>query len=66
MFAGTEWPVTVAGALTACLEPKARQGSAGDAMVVTIAEHGGTVLTGDEADLNALAADAGDVHVELV
>ncbi len=48
----------------------ARTGSAVDALVVAVAvalaEPGGTVLTGDKADIEALAAHAGDVSVELV
>lgn len=48
-----------AGALRAA----ARRGSAVDAVVVAVAEPGGTVLTGDLADLRALAAHAADVDV---
>jgi predicted nucleic acid-binding protein len=44
----------------------ARAGSAVDALVVAIAERGGTVLTGDRADIEALAAHADGVMVELV
>lgn len=44
----------------------ARQGSAVDALVVASAEPGGTVLTGDTADIEALAAHAQDVGVEVV
>jgi hypothetical protein len=44
----------------------ARTGSAVDALVVALAEPGGTVLTGDKADIEALAAHARDVSVELV
>ncbi len=46
------------------LRRRARRGSAVDALVVAIAEPGGTVLTGDAADVNALAAHADDVAVE--
>ena len=48
------------------LRRQAGQGSAVDALVVAFAEPGGTVLTGDRADLEALAAYAHDVGVELV
>lgn len=44
----------------------ARTGSAVDALVVAIAEPGGTVVTGDRADIEALAAQANTVAVELV
>lgn len=37
-----------------------------DALVVVLAEPSGTVLTGDEADITALAAVSNDVAVELV
>jgi hypothetical protein len=42
----------------------ARRGSAVDAVVVTVAEPGGTVYSGDVDDLRALAAHADDVAVE--
>lgn len=48
------------------LRRRARAGSAVDALVVALAEPGGTVLTGDRADLEALAAHAVDVTVEPV
>jgi len=48
------------------LRRRARAGSAVDALVVAMAEPGGTVLTGDKADLEALAAHARGVAVELV
>jgi len=48
------------------LRRQAGQGSAVDALIVTLAEPGGTVLTGDRADLEALTAYAHDVGVELV
>jgi hypothetical protein len=48
------------------LRTRARTGSAVDALVVTLAEPGGTVLTSDEADLRALAAYAVDVRVEPI
>lgn len=44
----------------------AQTGSAVDALVVALAEPGGTVLTGDKADIEALAAHANDVSVEIV
>lgn len=44
----------------------ARAGSAVDALVVALAEPGGTVLTGDRADLEALAANADHVAIEVV
>jgi hypothetical protein len=44
----------------------ARAGSAVDALVVALAEPGGTVLTGDRADIEALAAHAEGVAVEVV
>jgi acyl transferase domain-containing protein len=43
-----------------------RTGSAADALVVAIAEPGGTVLTGDRADIEALAAHADRVSVEVI
>ena len=48
------------------LRRRARSGSAVDALLVALAEPGGTVLTGDRADLEALAAHADTVHVEVV
>lgn len=48
------------------LRRRARSGSAADALVVALAEPGGTVLTGDKADIEALAAHARDVSVELI
>lgn len=50
----------------ASLRTQAGRGSAVDAVVVAVAEPGGTVLTGDFDDLNALAAYADDVHVESI
>ncbi|HEV7508887.1 MAG TPA: hypothetical protein VGS07_28685 [Thermoanaerobaculia bacterium] len=44
----------------------ARRGSAVDALVVALAEPGGTVLTSNPGDLNALAQYAHDVSVEKV
>lgn len=44
----------------------ARRGSAVDALVVALAEPGGTVLTGNRADLEALAAHAERVTIEVV
>jgi hypothetical protein len=51
-----------AGALRA----HARRGSVVDAVVVALAEPGGTVLTTDHADLRALAAHAEEVEIEVV
>ena len=48
----------------AWLRTAARRGSAVDAVVVATAEPGGTVLTGDVADLKALAAHAEEVYVK--
>jgi hypothetical protein len=48
----------------AFLRRRARRGSAVDALVVAIAEPGGTVLTTDPADLEALAAHAHRVVIE--
>ncbi|MGH3197648.1 MAG: hypothetical protein ACRDOH_27470 [Streptosporangiaceae bacterium] len=58
-------PVTLARR-AARLRARARQGSAVDALVTAMAEPGGTVLTGDVADLRALASQATDVTVEPV
>ncbi len=44
----------------------ARTGSAVDALVVALAEPGGTVLTGDRADLEALASRADRVAIEVI
>ncbi len=48
------------------LRRRAKRGSAVDALVVAVAEPDGTVLTGDEADITALAAQSRNVSVELV
>ena len=48
------------------LRRRARHGSAVDAVVVALAEPGGTVLTGDKADIGALAAHAHHVIVESI
>jgi predicted nucleic acid-binding protein len=48
------------------LRARARRGSAVDALVVALAEPGGTVLTGDVGDLEASAAHADDVAIEGV
>lgn len=45
------------------LRRRARRGSAVDALVVAVAEPGGTILTGDVEDLEALATDADNVSV---
>jgi hypothetical protein len=50
----------------AWLRRLARRGSAVDALVVALAEPGGTVLTSDVGDLTALAQYAHDVGVEKV
>ena len=51
---------------TAWLRARARTGSAVDALVTAVAEPGGTVLTGDLADLRALARHASDVAIEAI
>lgn len=48
------------------LRARARRGSAVDALVVALAEPGGTVLTGDTEDLDALAAHSEGVVIERV
>ncbi|MBO0692633.1 MAG: PIN domain-containing protein [Acidimicrobiaceae bacterium] len=48
------------------LRHKARRGSAVDAILVATAEPGGTVLTGDQADLNALASYADRVGIQRI
>jgi hypothetical protein len=50
----------------ALLRRLARRGSAVDALVVAMAEPGGTVLTSDSGDLEALAEYAHGVAVEKV
>lgn len=50
----------------AFLRRRARRGSALDALVVASAEPGGTVLTSDPSDLDALAAYAVRVRVEHI
>lgn len=50
----------------ALLRRLARRGSAVDALVVAFAEPGGTVLTSDLDDLEALAAYAADVSIERI
>jgi hypothetical protein len=50
----------------AWLRARARVGSAVDAIVTAVAEPGGTVLTGDLADLRALARHASDVTIETI
>ncbi|MEM8620900.1 MAG: hypothetical protein AAGF73_14370 [Actinomycetota bacterium] len=44
----------------------AHAGSAVDALLVALAEPGGTVITSDRADLEALAAHADRVAVEVI
>ena len=48
------------------LRARARSGSAVDALLVALAEPGGTILTGDVGDLAALAAHADAVAIEPV
>ncbi len=48
------------------LRRQAHAGSAVDALLVAFAEPGGTVLTGDRADLEALATHATDIHIEVL
>jgi hypothetical protein len=50
----------------ALLRRQARRGSAVDALVVAFAEPGGTVLTSDLDDLEALAGHASRVNLEKV
>lgn len=50
----------------AWLRARARAGSAVDALVTAVAEAGGTVMTGDLADLRALAEHASDVAIEAI
>ncbi|MFV1971983.1 MAG: hypothetical protein ACC683_13400 [Acidimicrobiia bacterium] len=58
-------PETVARR-AAFLRTRARRGSAVDALVVAMAEPGGSVLTSDPDDLSALAAHARDIIIERV
>lgn len=48
------------------LRSRAGRGSPVDALVVAVAEPGATVLTTDRLDLEALAAHAEDVDIEVV
>lgn len=50
----------------AWLRARARTGSAVDALVAAVAGPGGTVLTGDLADLRALARRASDVTIDVI
>lgn len=50
----------------ASLRARARRGSAVDALVVALAEPGGTVLTSDLDDLGALSEYAAEVAIERV
>jgi hypothetical protein len=50
----------------AWLRGRARTGSAVDAIVTAAAEPGGTILTGDLTDLQALAEYASDVTIEPI
>ena len=59
--------VTVATARRAgALRARARRGSAVDAIVVALAEPGATIITSDRGDLEALAAYADHVEIEVV
>jgi len=55
LMLGLGWPASRAGIAGAAL-----------ALVVAIAEPGGTVVTGDRADIEALAAHADRVSVEVI
>ena len=48
------------------LRARARRGSAVDAIVVALAEPGATIITSDRDDLQALAAYASHVEIEVV
>ena len=48
------------------LRRQARRGSAVDAIVVALAEPGGTILTGDAADIETLTAHAHHVAAETI
>lgn len=50
----------------ALLRRLSHRGSAVDALVVAFAEPGGTVLTSDPDDLQAMAAHATDVFIERI
>jgi hypothetical protein len=50
----------------AFLRARARRGSAVDAIVVALAEPGGTVLTSDPRDLRSIASRADEVAIEAV
>lgn len=50
----------------AAVRHQARRGSAVDAVVVAMAEPGGSVLTGDVGDLQALAEHCTDVTIERI
>jgi len=50
----------------AWLRTSARTGSAVDALVIAVAEPGGTVLTGDLADLRTLAGHATGVTIKPI
>ena len=50
----------------AWLRRKAQKGSAVDALVVAVAEPGGTILTGDTDDIASLAQFADQVRVERI
>lgn len=48
------------------LRRKSGHGSAVDAIVVALAEPGGTVLTGDQGDIEKLATHANKVYVAAI
>jgi len=50
----------------ALLRTRARRGSAVDAIVVAMAEPGGTVLTSDTRDLRSIASRAEEVAIEAI
>lgn len=50
----------------ALLRRKARRGSAVDAIIVALAEPGGTVVTSDPEDIKAIAGHADEVAVQQV
>jgi predicted nucleic acid-binding protein len=63
----TDESIDVATARRAAeLRRRAKTGSAVDAVVVAVAEPNGVVLTGDDADITALASHARRVTVELI
>ena len=59
-------PTETAARRAARMRTEAGRGSAVDAIVVAAAEPHGVVVTGDTADVGALAANAVDVTIETV